>query len=135
MRSRTLRFLAVACGLTLALPPGWCCLFALPSAGKAETCCRGNAGACCCPCAAPRPDTSKPGRPQRPAPLRHCPCTDRNTTLLNKVAEKVAVDGGRAAVPAICDLPREAVGAVEDVGPPTSAPPQSVRVLHCLWLC
>jgi len=135
MRSHAVRFLAIACALTLALPPGWCCLFALPSAGKATTCCRGSAEGCCCACAAQRSATSQPGRPPPPAPVRHCPCTDRNTTLPGKAVEKAAVDCAPAAAPVDCDIPLVPTGAAEDFGPPALAPPLPLHVLHCLWLC
>jgi hypothetical protein len=128
MRLFAARLLMLSCSLLLALPPGWCCIFALGTirndAAKPAPCCRS-----CChqskpTMPTPQPEPHKPGR---------CPCDDRQTTVPDSVK---ALHGGLAvlvALPALDPAPLGLTVAVSDrFSLPISASPQ---LLHCVWLC
>lgn len=137
MNSYLIRSLVFACSLTLALPQGWCCLFAMQSTAKAS----GSATPSpfdCCPCSAPQPDNSKPdGTPSEksPVPVKNCPCNERNTTLTSSGIEKSDFDLGFVEILAVADFANQEVGVLERVARSVYLPPQSLHVLHCLWLC
>lgn len=141
MSSRVLRVLVLACSLTLALPQGWCCLFAVQPARQAKQagpCPRHGTPRCCCPCSAPLPSKSNPDpspSEPTPAPIRHCPCTDRNTTPPKSAVEKIDADLGLVSfLPA--DGPQDQqAGVVEFADQPGCPPPHALHVLHCQWLC
>src|SRR5436305_6374876 len=94
MRNRRLMALVLVCRLPLVLPRGWCCIFAGPlkavltkSAVPSRGCCAcaiGGHCSCgggrCCSCAG-GPVSPDPGQPDKPGPVKHCPCSDRDTTL------------------------------------------------------
>lgn len=134
MNSRFLRTLVLAFSLTLALPQGWCCMFAVQTTEKAGSCPMAGSPGCCCPCANPQPGKSKDS-PAKPVPVQNCPCTERNATITASSAEQVDIDLGFVAVLAVIDFARYEVGAVEEVACRVYAPPRSLHVLHCLWLC
>lgn len=132
-----LRSLVFACSLTLALPQGWCCLLAMQNTAKVAGSVTPSSSDCC-PCSAPQPDNSKPdGSPSEksPAPFKNCPCTERNTTLISGGIEKIEFDLGFVAILPVADLVNQEVGALESVARSVYLPPQSLHVLHCLWLC
>jgi hypothetical protein len=128
MRTFVPKLLVLGCGLLLALPPGWCCIFAVGTArhdvAEIAPCCRS-----CCDRFAPSTPTHKPA-PSKP--LR-CPCADRQTTAPDSVKSSI-VDLNVVAVlpvdePALHIAPLEAAIAFS---PLVSTSPQ---ILHCVWLC
>jgi hypothetical protein len=133
-----MRSLVLAYSLTLALPQGWCCLFAVqPQKHPAARHEQGMAR-CCCPSTAPQP--GDPNRDPSPsdapsAPVRHCPCTDRNTTLPKSAVEKIDTDLGLVAVLPVVAPHVEPSGVVELAACPSGPPPRPLHVLHCQWLC
>src|SRR6516165_10498741 len=88
MRRRVVRSLVLACSLLLALPQGWCCLFAVRKANASSTtgtpnkatppAKRGGGCPCCSSSSDPKPDPT-----DKPSPLQSgtCPCSDRQTIL------------------------------------------------------
>ena len=139
MRSRILRTLMLACSLTLALPQGWCCLFAIQSTEKVATetgpiCSKAGTSGCCCPCSTPQPRKSDKS-PAKPVPVQNCPCTERIATVTTSPVEKADVDLGFVAILPDLALPYHEVGVVESVGRSVYAPPRSLHIMHCLWLC
>ena len=128
MRSPLLRSLVLGCGLLLALPAGWCCLFACQGAPQDQPaactcCCGGEPG--CPPARQPRPAPAEPGK---------CPCADRDSTA---PAGPKIIGGGLSlpAPPAPAHVVpcRVATAGVADVDHPPLGPP--VHLLHCVWLC
>src|SRR5437016_4045863 len=81
-----LRYVALACSLLLALPPGWCCYgrgnpSALPEDARTEDVCP------CCRHTAPAAPEDR--NPERPAQCSSCPCDERQATSI----ETAAADG------------------------------------------
>ena len=131
MRSPVLRLLVLGCGLLLALPPGWCCIFAFRSvkqeAPKSSPC-------CCCPCCAekaPRPAPTPTPAPKAPD---RCPCADRHTTAPDAPKVFVCDLGFVVHLPAT-DLSPSWPGVSSLVGPHSPAVPTSSHALNCVWLC
>src|SRR5262245_14200997 len=145
--SRRLTILVLVCSLPLILPRGWCCLFAGPvraalkklAAPRPGRCpctgasCCSCAGGCCCSCAV-ESAPARHGKPDTPRPVKHCPCSDRDTTL--------------PSGPEKCDAdllpPDPVIGPSLPVEPPPifaratlpfPSPPPPLHVLKCLWLC
>src|SRR4051794_32505889 len=79
---RGVRYLALVCGLTFALPPGWCCVPGGQAKGVAP-----RPGSCCgCDCCHFEQAAANP-KPANLPPARlptHCPCTDRQTILADR---------------------------------------------------
>ena len=117
MNDCVIRSLVFACSLTLALPQGWCCLFAMQNTAK------GSGGITpsssdCCPCSAPQPENSKPdGTPSEksPVPVKNCPCTERSTTLSTSGIEKIDFDLSFVATLPVADFVNQEVGVFESV--------------------
>src|SRR5262249_13655812 len=134
MSDRVMRSLVLAYSLTLALPQGWCCLFAVQPEKQAAPPERGTTRHCC-RCTAPQPAEAKPvaPSPSEPpaAPVQPCPCTDRNTTLPTSAVEKMDADLSLVAVLPVVALRVRPFGLVEDVLHPTGPPPRPLHVLHC----
>ena len=130
VRSRLLRSLVLGCGLLLALPPGWCCIFAFRSVKQEAP----KASPCCCPCCAkeaPRPAPTPAPAPKAPD---RCPCADRHSTAPD--APKVfASDPGFVAPVPVIHLAPFWLGITAPAGfcPPAAA--TSSHVLNCVWLC
>jgi len=136
MCGRIVRALALVCGFTLALPPGWCCMVTLPTA-RGEKAVGGPALPCGCSGYGSAPAallSSKPDRPPRPRDPGKCCCTDRTT-----IAPLDTVD---------VDLTPHPVGrtAADLIAAVTPAPPADIRlavplpavplfVLDCVWRC
>ena len=122
------RMVVLSCGLLLALPPGWCCIFAtlLPThdAPVAAPACRS-----CCRQFAPSSPTPKP-KPHNP---ERCPCADRHATTLDHVKSAPLDLSFVVVLPAVersfLPSPMDAAAAFS---PPPSASPQ---LIHCVWLC
>jgi hypothetical protein len=118
-----------ACVL-LALPTGWCCLFAVTRPSTSPDAAQDDADCCRSCCTKP-----KPVREEAPAraPVTWCCCE-------NLVS--IRDDGGAKVVPDVAVL---AMAVVE--APPISdhfhtrpaevclSPPRPLHVLRCLWLC
>lgn len=137
MLLRCLRSLMLVCGLTLALPPGWCCLLASQATTTATIAPR--LGSCCCTCPAPRAQSQPKSEPAKSpsAPLpKDCPCTDRLTVLTAGVtAEQVDVAVALLAIlPAFDIWPSEA-GVALRADSDAHPPPLRLHVLHSQWLC
>lgn len=139
MLSRCVRSLMLVCGLTLALPPGWCCLLASQATPTATTAPR--PGSCCCTCPAPsakgqpQPKSEPAKSPTAPLP-KDCPCTDRQTVLTAGTSAE-QVDGGVmpvAILPAL-DIRSLEAHVVRRVDSDAHPPPLRLHVLHCRWLC
>ncbi|HMF10755.1 MAG TPA: hypothetical protein VKE94_00565 [Gemmataceae bacterium] len=134
MRTLLARTLLVACSVSLALPPGWCCLYATGAradkqqAASVERPCRG----CCHKRPAP------PSEPARPAPQRLpvCCCCPVNARTVPPASQKTTDTPVRLATH---ERPAVVAPALRDdddrpVNPPyfTSTP---LHVLRCVWLC
>jgi hypothetical protein len=134
MRPFQLRLSALACGLLLALPPGWCCLL-LPcpvrAAAPAQT--EATADEAQCPCC--RHTVPQPQPPSDAAPPR-CPqptcCAAAPDAV--KPSAPLADTALPAALPAAdlspCPAP---TGPAAAVAPSPASTP--LHVLHCVWLC
>jgi hypothetical protein len=123
----------LACSLVLALPHGWCCLFAAqlrtlttPVAKEAQGC-----AGCCKHGAHPKPAGEPSKRPATP-----CPCDGRQTILPGSPAVE---DGGLGLVCLATLLPPAAslpcVGTVEEAVWIVRPPAEPVHVCKCVWLC
>jgi hypothetical protein len=132
MRTSLLRLASLACGLLLALPPGWCCLWmpgpacAAAAPAEAEPCCP-----CCCHPAQP----TEPATPA-PAPPQRCPCADREATAPEAVKPPALQAGADLGAPV--PVPALAPSAVQECLLPASSLTSSsapLNVLHCVWLC
>ena len=134
MSNRIFRILVLACSLIFALPQGWCCLFAIQTTDKVGTCSKAGSSGCCCHCTTPRPSKSEKS-PAKPVPIQNCPCAERNAVLTTSSAELGDVDLGQVAILTDINLPHHKVGVVERVPCSVHAPPRSLHVLHCIWLC
>jgi hypothetical protein len=135
MRPFLLRLASLTCGLLLALPPGWCCLW-LPGPARAVAASTDAPAEPCCPCCChPAQPTELP--PPAPAPVPRCPCADRDATTPEAVkppALQAGADPG-APVPAAADLSPSAApgGSLPALSLALSSAP--LNVLHCVWLC
>jgi hypothetical protein len=129
MGSMLLRSLVLACSLTLALPPGWCCIFQAAQADDEP------APVGCCKSAshqAPKPQDDN--EPPQPSHGSDCPCADRATTPVSKIdqldrdvalpADVVALDGDVLLT-----------STRGDSAPALIVPPERLHLLQCCWLC
>lgn len=139
MLPRCVRTLMLVCGLTLALPPGWCCLLASQAIPTATTAAR--PGSCCCTCPAPcaqgqpQPNSEPAKSPTAPLP-QDCPCTDRQTVLTaGASAEQAEVAVALLAILPAFDLWPSEAGVALRADSDTHPPPLRLHVLHCQWLC
>ena len=121
------RLLMLGCGLLLALPPGWCCIFASEEArketAKAAPCCR----SCCGDKSQPATPTPAPDKPDR------CPCADRQSTAPDTL-KAFAPDLSLIAPLHSLDFPLPTEDAADHDGfrPLVSC---SAHLLNCVWLC
>jgi len=133
MRMRFVRSLVLVFSLTLALPPGWCCLFAsLPS-------CPVRSGSCCCTCPVPeqkaKPEPKPVKSPTAPLP-KHCPCTDRQTILnAGPNAEQADLAVRFLTILPVFDLWPHLAQVILRVDSDAHPPRLRLHVLHCQWLC
>lgn len=116
--------LALVCGLTLALPPGWCCALAQVQVRGADTttsgCCHGG-----------RPE--KPSAPKVPDGSQPC-CFDRSTPPAPDGPKVLAADIAPAAVWTLVPaFTPDCGGVTAPPAPLVHSPP--AHVLHCVWLC
>jgi hypothetical protein len=121
---RVLHMLVFVCGLTLALPPGWCCynIFARAKAAAPKACCGCNK---CHRGKTPTPAVPKDG---------NCPCVGRvatpapsptviPTSVTPVVGESLAgIDGPFAA-------------SVETISIPSLLSRPASNLLNCCWRC
>lgn len=133
MRPFLLRLASLACGLLLALPPGWCCLW-LPGPARASAAPTEVPAGPCCPCCN---HPAQPAEPAAPAPPQRCPCADREATTPEAVKPPALQAGDSLAtpVPAADDLaPSAAPGGLVPASS-LALPSAPLNVLHCVWLC
>lgn len=122
------RFLMLCCGLLLALPPGWCCIFAIQPARKETTKTTPYRRSCC--------DQSTPSKSApKPAPHKsdRCPCADRQTTAPDSVKAPPA-DLSVVAVLPVLNPALTVASAAAPAALPTLVS-SSPHLLHCVWLC
>jgi hypothetical protein len=134
MRSRFLRSLVLGCGLLLALPPGWCCTFALRAAKQGISQGPPKATPCCCPCCAKEAPPPAPTPTPAPKTPDRCPCADRHSTAPDAPKVFASDPGLVTPLPAI-DLAPSWPGISALVGFRSPAAPTSSHVLNCVWLC
>src|SRR5258708_11109635 len=132
MVKRSVRFLALICGLTFAFPPGWCCLPArsIPAAiAPPSSCC------CCDSCFGEKPPSNPANAPTAPKPT-HCPCTDRQTILASSQnADRADVATAIVAILSVLEVRPPEAGSVRREVSNAHPPPLRMHVLHCQWLC
>lgn len=139
MHSRLMHTLALAGGLLLALPPGWCCMVGpWGSAQKAgsraavpASCC-GQCGSCCRTSQVPV-EPAGPAPPQAPLPPAKCPCGDRHATAPDG-PKVVTGDLVLLAPPTIESAPAWCASE-RIVLSPVFYSDLSLQVLHRVWLC
>jgi hypothetical protein len=148
MRHGVVRSLVLACSLPLALPQGWCCLFAAQVAKPPTTAAKQAATAApvktdgCCPrCrhntdANPKPD-HQPPRDHKPSapPKCICSCSDRDATLPSKAAVEPGVTGLVLFVPPLDSVAPSVAPTEHVVGSPHAPPGPQLHVIKCVWLC
>jgi len=143
------RVLALACGVLLALPPGWCCgatageccgplPLSAPTPAKSPACsgkaCSGKVcSSSCCPTEPARssPAPTKPQKPERPCDTT---CCERPLANAPKVARPVIDPAAVGVLVAVIAPFGRCAESVAGGAPPRSAFPP-LRVLHCVWLC
>jgi hypothetical protein len=129
------RFLMLACGLLLALPPGWCCM--APFSACAQESAKGDAQQPrpCCQHAdgTSKPSAPRPSQPAPPLPLGKCPCAQH--ALSTDAPKAAGNDLALAAPPPLIDSVPFPVVADPVVIAPLPTFDHSCRLLHCVWLC
>lgn len=142
------RVLSLACGLLLALPPGWCCgltggaccgspPFQNPEAGcRDEGCARPACGGGCCCAEPPAPISTLPADAPKPHPDRPCDtvCCERAPAAVPKVEQPLPDLGPAGVEVPLVLVPDRDTGTVRADAPPRSAFPP-LHLLHCVWLC
>ena len=142
------RVLALACGVLLALPPGWCCKATareccgpapLSPSAPAKCCvdrtCAGKtcAAGCCSKEPADQGTTPAP-TPQKPNRPCDTSCCEYSPAVAPKVDHPV-IDLGPVGVQiSFTETADPGEVAVSVSVPPRSAFPP-LNVLHCVWLC
>ena len=124
-----LRLLACVLALSLALPPGWCCVVPAPKAKAAAT--PASAGASCCH--SETKPVSSPEKSPAPLPQRKC-CCEFNATTPPQTQE-VALDRAlsvpfTSCVAGLILIPANAVASTAFV-----YPTPSLQILQCVWRC
>jgi hypothetical protein len=125
--------MVLTCSLTLALPPGWCCMFLARAVEKLAPGSRA-----CCACTEPESVRSAPANdtPLSPAPSPYeCPCTERNTTLPKSGTEKADFEPALLAVPSINNSAPPGAGVVQEVAGPGHSRLFARHAMYCCWLC
>jgi hypothetical protein len=134
MRSLTAILLSLVCGVSLTLPPGWCCAAStsMPcrpteTPAAAHSCCRHKPPADTPPACTPAPTGEQPG-PCICAGQRLAAPGEQKTSLpdLDALAGELVRDA----------TPQTAAGGARwtwsaDPGPGDSP----LHLLHCVWLC
>jgi len=141
MGNRVNRVLVLACSLLLALPPGWCCMFACqPTKAPTKTFPGDTATSPvnteeCCRCCRPNRDSNPIPTDKPSAPSKNlCPCSDRHAILpYSSFVEQVHIGFVAILSPLAC-LPPATL--IEGLVRSTHYPPTHQRhVLKCVWLC
>jgi hypothetical protein len=130
MRSVWLRSLALAAGLLLALPPGWCCI--LPVLTARATASPTTERGACCPCCVEPPKGRAGDETPPPEPVR-CPCDDRAGTTLDSYET-----AGGDLMPAVVLPFVDPAPTAPAIDLPEFLTPQALSSLvhvHCLLLC
>src|SRR5262249_47326920 len=133
MGSAFLKALVFACGLTLALPHGWCCMADAWASPPQPAAAATGVRSCCGHCTGPARPEAPPHRPALLPPGK-CPCDGREGTVLHVVK---AVDGdlAPAALPPAIDLVPVRIEANGTVLRPVFPADLSLHLLHRVWLC
>jgi hypothetical protein len=130
MGNRAVRSLVFACSLLLALPQGWCCLFACPQAKAtvattADTQDTPEDAGDSCPCCPHKP----------PAPTKStCCCSDRHATVPT-TASVEPPDDGFVLLPPPNVAAQTVAYSTAVVGTDLPPPTGTLHILHCVWLC
>lgn len=130
MRSSVVRSLVLVLSFHLALPPAWCCtalgavFSARTTVAPVKTCCGPHS---CEHAEAPAKKSETPRVPCK------SPCCDREPTLLAERADHFEFQALEAA--AVEFEVSEAVSRPGEILEHAHPPPQSIRLLHCVWLC
>lgn len=130
-------FLVLVCGLTVALPPGWCCqVVTLPC--RTTDCTPGTATSAepSCPscCGAKHKPTSSDRCPvPQKLPIRSCCCEPQPTQRSN--SEPTLLDGIGLGTPVLLDKPDGGEVALLPAGTANDGAFLSLHILHCIWLC
>lgn len=128
MRFTFPRILMLCCGLLLALPPGWCCIFAIQPARKETRKIVPHCPCCCDKSQEPNP-TPKPA-PHKP---QRCPCADRQTTTPDSVKAMPVSLTVLAVLPVLDPTLTESLACTP--APLPTFVSSSPQLLHCVWLC
>jgi hypothetical protein len=132
MPSILLRRLMLVCGLSLALPPGWCCMLPALGAFQETEPVASNPPSCCECCKVPAPTKTPAPRPA-PLPPGKCPCDDRHSATPDG-PKVVGCDLAAATPSPVLDLPPAAVEGCRAVSSPFCFG-LSLQLLHRVWLC
>lgn len=140
MKKGVARFLVFACSLLLALPQGWCCLFALQTA-KAATATEDTATTherntkACCPCCSQNPDPEHGSKDKPSGPSKRvCCCPDRDATLSSSSSIEKADAGFAVLLPPLVSV-APAFALLEEVVSNFLLPTLPLHLLKCVWLC
>jgi hypothetical protein len=142
MGNRVVRSLVLLCGLTLAFPPGWCCMIPLPAAQAEESetddgPAASSAPCCCCKKKEPVP-ASAPAQPvqdaPRPCPTGKCPWLERDTTAPSH-PEQFHPDYSVVAVIPMVDAAHTPAVEPEEVSLRALPASPPIHVIDCVWLC
>jgi hypothetical protein len=132
MLSSFLHHLLLACGLLLALPPGWCCMLQLPKAEEQARPAAPKSVPCCCCKKGAKPASPTPAPPpQRPA---RCPCADRHSTAPD-APKVIGCDLSCVAPLPTTDLAPSGTAAGHPVVFRALPSETSPHLLNCVWLC
>lgn len=148
------RVLALACGVLLALPPGWCCgatageccgplPLSAPAPVKSPACpgkacsskaCSSKGCSGSCGPTVPVRSSATPTQPQKPDRPCDTACCERPQAAAPKVEHHVIDLGTVGVLVAFTDpFGTGAESVVVSVPPRSAFPP--LHILHCVWLC
>lgn len=140
MRKGIARSLIFTCSLLLALPQGWCCLFALQTektaTAKEDTATtHAKSTKACCPCCAQNPDPERGPKDKPSGPSKRvCCCPDRDATLSSSSSIEKADSGFLVLLPPL-DPVAPTLTLVEEVVSNLLLPTLALHVVNCVWLC
>lgn len=144
-----MRSLVLACSLLLALPQGWCCMFACCPQVKATTSTAtaetkdipGDVGGCCGNC--PHQSNPSHGSTDKPTPAKKpsaptnsvCSCADRHATLPAASPVEQVDTGLVLFLPPLAIVAPGVGHRAGFMGTDTPPPTRPLHVLNCVWLC
>jgi hypothetical protein len=134
IRSTFPRFLLLACGLLLALPPGWCCMVPAHAVAQETRKSDDSQPRSCCGHSKEAPKPAAPEGPKRaPLPFGRCPCCDRTTST--DAPKTLGCDQALAAPLPLIVLAASPTLAGPILDQPVSPFDHSLQLIHCVWLC